>query len=87
MDRAILEFNRIIVNRRNTANKQLHKHNLRNITKLVKNEMPATMAQGVIKKGKELAYESKAYRVQVLDRVVEIERQNKMLLQRLVDIV
>ena len=49
--------------------------------------MPATMAQGVIKKGKETAYESNAYRVQVLDRVVEIERQNKMLLQRLVDIV
>ncbi len=87
MDRAIPEFNRIIVNRRNTANKQFHKHNLRNITKLVKNEMSATMAQGIIKKGKETVYESKASRVQVLDRVVEIERQNKMLLQRLVDIV
>jgi hypothetical protein len=62
MDRAIPEFNRIIVDRRNTVNRQFHKHNLRNITKLVKNEMPATMAQGIIKKGKEIAYESKASR-------------------------
>jgi hypothetical protein len=49
--------------------------------------MPVTLAQGINKKGKEMVNESKGSRVKVLDRVVEIKRQNKMMLQRLVDIV
>ena len=53
MDKAIPEFNRIIADRQKMINKQFHKQNLSKITKLVKNEMPVTMAQGIHKKGKD----------------------------------
>ena len=59
MDRALPEFNRLIMKRQQLINKHFHREKLRNVVKAVDNSLPSTFIYPINKKNKEMMIEGK----------------------------
>ena len=60
MDRALPEFNRLIVQRNLKVNKAHHYSKLRNATALINNSTPVSLVNPVNKRNKEMMVEGKS---------------------------
>jgi hypothetical protein len=91
MDRAIPEFNRLVVEKANKHNLRMHKEKLRHMTPRVDNSEPVSVNFRPSKGKKEQMIEGKQKAffliLQILERCNEIERSNHILLKKMEDIL
>ena len=89
MNRNLLDGNRVSQQRDHFINKCFHKGLIRQAQKAVDNGVPRTFSHPVNRSGKEYQIEGKCCiysvtcGVYLIERCTEIERQNRLLLQKM----
>ena len=78
MDRAIPEINRVINKRQLQVAKRIHYKRINSVTRQIDNKKPSALGYPIIKLKKEQLIE---------ERCVEIEKDNRILLERMTKIL